>query len=255
MYKTRSREDWEKDLQLPAWYTVDAMICYWSYNIEKYTRLMVDILNEKNIPFSIEELADDFLTPIKSILIWDKRIWYTVNYWGAMLCEYLHWASLFGSKKNILIGSCGWLSPEARGCDIIIPTYTYGDESTTRMYNRSDDKRQYSEKNLSDNLAQKLWNTHTIHRQSMTTCSAMLGETREDIQGRSSEGYYGVEMESATIFAVSNHFHIPSAAMIYIWDNLIQKEIVWDATHKQRHERTQTLIHELLWIAIDEVIS
>jgi len=50
----------------------------------------------------------------------------------------------------------------------------------------------------------------------MTTCSAMLGETREDIQGRSSEGYYGVEMESATIFAVSNHFHIPSAAMIYI---------------------------------------
>lgn len=70
----------------------------------------------------------------------------------------------------------------------------------------------------------------------------MLAETQEDIDTRSQEWYYGVEMESATIFAVSNYFSIPSAGLIYVSDNLIEGQTVMDDDYiAQKEKRTQTI--------------
>ena len=60
----------------------------------------------------------------------------------------------------------------------------------------------------------------------MITCQAMLAETWEDICEWSSRGFYGVEMEASTVFAVSQHFKVPATAMLNIADNLIEKETI-----------------------------
>ncbi len=66
----------------------------------------------------------------------------------------------------------------------------------------------------------------------------MLGETFEDVEAWSRAGYYGVEMETATLFSVSNHFNVPSASLLYVTDNLIKGQTVGDESHNlQKEER------------------
>ena len=62
----------------------------------------------------------------------------------------------------------------------------------------------------------------------MVTVQAALAETKEDIERWHKQGYLGVDMESATMFAVSNSFNIPSAALLYVADNLVRNELVTD---------------------------
>lgn len=52
----------------------------------------------------------------------------------------------------------------------------------------------------------------------------MLGESWEDVESWSQQGYGAVEMEASTLFAVSSYFNVPSAALLYVGDNLIQKQ-------------------------------
>ncbi len=63
-----------------------------------------------------------------------------------------------------------------------------------------------------------------VHQGKTMTCQAMLAETWDDVQEWSMAGYIGVEMEAATVFAVSNHFSKPCAAVLAIADNLIQEQ-------------------------------
>ena len=64
-----------------------------------------------------------------------------------------------------------------------------------------------------------------------------MGETLDDIKKWQAEGYYGVEMEAATVFAVSNHFKVPTSALLIIGDNLIKGETV----HSEGYENTKEI--------------
>lgn len=144
-------------------------------------------------------------------------------YGGAMLSEYIHLACLFGSKKNIHISSCGGLNPNLNSLDLIVPTYTHGNESTTRIYEReSKDNKHYSTESISLELIENTPKTFKIDTGPIMGCQAMMGKTWEDVKSWSEAGYSGVEMETAVFFAVSNHFKVPCGALIYISDNLIR---------------------------------
>lgn len=152
-------------------------------------------------------------------------------YGGALLSEYLHFGYLFGAKKTILIGSCGGLKSEANSGDIIIPIASQADGSTAHMYDRSHQALQPSDKALSAKLAEACAKQNlAVHKGKTMTCQAMVAETWEDVLQWSKNGYIGVEMEAATVFAVSNHFKKPSAAILSIADNLIKEES--NVTHK-----------------------
>jgi len=87
------------------------------------------------------------------------------------------------------------------------------------------------------------------------TCSAMLGETKEDIENWSKDGYYGVEMETSTVFAVSSHFNVPSASLIYVTDNLIKGQVVGDDSHKQQTESRYLNAQKMYDISVDVLIN
>ena len=86
------------------------------------------------------------------------------------------------------------------------------------------------------------------------TCQAMLAETEADVKVWSEQGYYGVEMEASTLFAVSNHFGVPSAAILRVGDNLIENETVHSesfaknksARLEQKHVLSRAVISELI---------
>lgn len=223
MYRNISAEQYRAHLGFSPDYKVGAMLCYGTLYEDRVLAQLKQALADMKLEFEINDLPDPFLRFAKELKIGDINIWFAIGYGGAWLSEYIHWACLFGSKKSILLGSCGGLRSGIKQGDFIVPESSYGDESSVRIYNR-ESPIQYPDTKLSDKIASELESYgEKVWRGPIITCQAMIGETMEDVKQWSNEGYFGVEMESSTVFAVSNHFNVPCSASLYVGDNLIEK--------------------------------
>lgn len=255
MYKSFTATEYKKLLGLPDDYLVDGLICYGTWDKERHIKIFKETLEKFGKKFEYGTLPN-FLSNMLEFNIEGKRYWFDVSYGGALLSEYIHLASLFGSKKNILIGTCGGLSPEIPSLDLIIPTYSFGNESATRMYNPEVlDNKHYADTDLSKSLKNRIDSQYKLWEGGTTTCQAMMAETKEDVENWSKEGFLGVEMEAATLFAVSKHFKVPSAALLVVSDNLIQGETVGSDSWIANKSKKEILKNEQFKVALEELLS
>lgn len=231
MYKSH-KADWYKErYSLSQDYCLQGLLSYGAWDKQKHFNKLKNILDKLGIKHVGRQL-DGFLSNIYEIEIDSKYYWFAVAYGGAVLSEYVHLACIFGSNKNIHIGSCGGLYPKMQSLDFVVPNWSFGDDSVTRVYSRDiKDFRHYSDKNLSEQLKSKISLSNKILEGPIITCQAMMGETWEDVERWSNEGYHGVEMETSTVFSISNSFKIPSASIMYVSDNLIKGQTVGDDSH------------------------
>jgi purine-nucleoside phosphorylase len=224
MYKEIKKKDFHDLLKFPHEKTVDAVIVSGNSlaNRDRESNLFKQALSKLPKVKEVNHINDPFFGTIQEYEIDNKLIWFDVAYGGAYLSELLHISAIFGSKENYLIGSCGGLNEKLNTGDLIIPTYTYGNESTTRMYQKdSKDNKHYPNEKLCEKILHSI-KKYNVNRGPIITCQAMLAETKDDVDRWSQDGYYGVEMESSTFFAVSNHFKIPSVAILHVSDNLVK---------------------------------
>ncbi|MDO8496868.1 MAG: hypothetical protein Q7S43_05475 [bacterium] len=254
MYKSFVAGDFLKFHKLGEDYKVSGFLVFGTFKKYPY-ELVESLVKEIDPSASYRRIPDEFLEPILEITVKDKKYWFVIAYGGALLSEWTHIACLLGSKKNIVVGSCGGLSPEANTHDIIVPTFSYGNESTTRAYNLESDNKHYSDEKLRKHLVGLLEDKYKVWEEPTVTYQAMLAETLEDVERWSREGYYGVEMEAATVFAVSNHLKVPSVAMVRITDNLIKGETVLDVNFEQGKDMRKQVSSDMLKAALSVLIS
>jgi len=231
MYKELNKKDFYDLLKFPLEKTVDAVIVSGNSlaNKDRESDLFQQALSTLPEVKEVKNIKNPFFSTIQEYEIDNKLIWFDVAYGGAYLSELLHISAIFGSKENYLVGSCGGLNDKLNTGDLIIPTYTYGNESTTRMYKKdSKDNKHYPNEELCEDIILSI-QKYNVNRGPVITCQSMLAETKQDIETWSKNGYYGVEMESSTFFAVSNHFKIPSVAIFHVSDNLV-KNILYGNT-------------------------
>lgn len=257
MYKELTKKDWYKLLKFPEDKEVDAVIVSGNSlaNREREIGFLEQALSNYKDVKKVEYIQDNFFSSIYEFEIGDKLIWFDVVYGGAYLSELLHVGCLFGSKKNFLVGTCGGLQKNLETGDLVIPTYTYGNESTTRIYQPDiKDHKHYADKELREEFVKSI-SDYKIHSGPIITCQGMLGETPEDIKKWSEEGYLGVEMESSTFFAVSNSFNVPSVAVMHISDNLV-KNILYggEELEKKREFRNKIRVYKYEKI-IDNILT
>jgi purine-nucleoside phosphorylase len=256
MYRSFTADEFKEHCILPLDYEISGFISYGAWDDEKHIRELEKALNTLGIKYKINTLEYKFLQHIREIEIKGKKYWFTIEYGGATLSEYLHLACLFGSKKNIHIGSCGGLNPNLNSLDLIVPEYTHGNESTTRIYAREvKDNKHYSIESISQELIRNTPKNLKIDTGPIIGCQAMMGETLEDVKSWSKEGYSGVEMETAVFFAVSNHFKVPCAALVYISDNLIKGQTVKDESHKIQKAQREEVKAEVYKVAIKTILN
>lgn len=242
MYAHHSKEEWLKILNLPENYRVDAIIIDGHYAFNNRYPLFLKALKQVRINYVFEKFEDDFLHSfVKSLVLkpGDLRIWYSVFYGGAALSEIVHIASILGSRLNLLRGDVGALHPALERGDILIPSYSHGNESSTRLYARGvQDLRFYSTSNLHEVIVSLLRQEglQRIFIKPTTTCQAMLQESIADIQNWAKQGFWGVEMEASTLFAVSNYFNIPVIAVLLVVDNLVKNQLVTDKDYWEEKE-------------------
>lgn len=232
MYKFITPQEHKNYFGFASTYTIEGLLSYGAWDVEKqfgyFEKTLLDIDPEAKI-----KRLEGFLSNILEVKVGTKYYWFCVSYGGAQLSEYIHLACQFGSKKNIHIGSCGGLYKEAKSLDLIVPNYSYGNESITRIYERgNNENKHFSDVVLSNLIKQKiLENNKEFIEGPIMTCMAMMGESFDDVKKWSEDGFFGVEMETSTVFSVSNNFNTPSAAILYISDNLINGQTVGDETH------------------------
>lgn len=255
MYKEFTAAYWRAHLKLPDDYSVEGMLIYGAWDEKRFFGLLEASLSRQGVAYQKTDLPD-FLDRMMEFVINGKRYWFAVSYGGALLSEYIHLACMFGSQKNIFIGTCGGLNDELRSGDFILPTYVYGNESTTRLYQRDvTDHRHVPDQAFAERLAADIATSFTVHRGPTVTCQAMMGETVQDIRDWSAEGYSGVEMEAATVVAVSNHFSVPSAALLLVGDNLIKGEAVGGEGYENARAFRESAREEQYRVAIKELLS
>lgn len=231
MYKHLTKKDIQRNLQVPMDYQVDAIIASGTNPKAKEYIHLYEALEKLGVNYAEEKIEEVFFSDVKIFLIENHRIWFDVVYGTTYLNEFVHWGSMLGSKANLLLGTCGALQNNMKATDTVIPTSSYGNESSTRMYQPDNFSNMHnSDPLLSEALIKQIRHRETIHRGELMTVQAMLAETEKDIISWNAQGYLGVDMESATMFAVSNHFDIPSAALLFVVDNLIEKQLVTDVS-------------------------
>ncbi len=257
MYKQLKVEDFRKILKLPDDYVVDGVLIQGVMRKKKHKQELKDTITKLGFKTNYSIIQESgFYENITVLDINGKRIWFDSSYGGAYLCEVLHVASLLGSKKNILVGSCGGLTPSGMAGDIVIPASSYGNESSTRMYQPENEEFTYfSDKTLNESIKIKINPKFKLIEGKLMTCQGAMQESWDDIVRWSNEGYVGVEMESSTMFAVSNHFKIPSSAILFIADNIIKKETLFDEDFEKIKEKLRESKFETFKVAFEELLS
>lgn len=240
MYKHRTKTDFQRILNVPEDYVVDSLLVIGTHPKEKEYPHLYEALEKSGVSYTEEKIEQRFFGDIKSLKIGDKRIWFDVIYGAAYLSEIAHLACLLGSRANILLGTCGALRLDLDTGDTVVPKASYGNESSTRMYQRRDNSYLYNaDENLRTALKSHLSHRHRIDEGKLVTVQAMLAESQEDVDTWAQEGYTGVDMESATLFAISKHFNVPAAALLLVADNLVKNELVDDPGYEAlRAQRT-----------------
>lgn len=255
MYKEFSASEWRKLLKLSDDYSISGMLIYGGWDKQRYFTILEERLVQQGVQFQINVLPD-FLNRMLEFVVDGKRYWFAVSYGGALLSEYLHLACVFGSKKNILIGTCGGLFDQLNSGDFILPTFVYGNESTTRLYQREVlDHRHIPDQALGESFARDVDNKYRVHQGPTMTCQAMMGETTQDIKDWSAEGYYGVEMEAATVIVVSKHFQVPALVLLLVGDNLVKGEAVGGEGYENTREFREVAKLEQYRVAILELLK
>lgn len=254
MYRSFTADDYRKHIGMPAEYSVEGFIIYGTFRSYPYEKLK-ESLDRLGYEATFSRAEHEFLQPVQEFQIKGKNYWFVAAYGGALLSEYLHLASMWGSKKNILIGSCGGLLKQAKSLEIIVPTWSFAEESSAKAYQPEANNKYEADEILSGRLAKKLSEKYKTYRGPTVTYQAMLGETWEDVQRWSEEGYAGVEMEAATVFATSKHFNVPAAAILRIGDNLIEQETVLDLNYEQGQDIRRKVSDDIFDIVIEETIE
>lgn len=256
MYKHFEKADIQKILEVSEDYVIDALLVVGTHPKSKEYPHLYEALAKLGIEFKEEKIEDKFFEDVKVLIIGGKRIWFDVVYGTAYLSEVVHIASMMGSRANLLLGTCGGLEPNLNTCDTLLPTSSYGNESSTRMYQRDNTTFVYeSDVVLRNKIKELLQHREVVHEGPLVTVQSMLAETKEDVESWSNQGYAGVDMESATLFAVSSHFNVPSAALLYVADNLVKNELIDNPAYKALSTQRMSIRRENYEVALKLLTS
>lgn len=245
MYTQLIADDFRTHFDLSPAYHVDGLLACGTWDIEsedqKVPLLKAALSNALGAEISITRLPHRILGHGYEFILNDgKRYWFIPVMGTALMSQYAHIASTLGSQINILIGVAGGLAKGMKSGDFIIPTSSRGNESAQLYQREASDSRFFPNTTLVEQF-ETLLSGQTIWKGETQTCEAMYAERPEDISDWSSRGYLGVEMETAMLFALSHHFAIPSAALLYVADNLIEEQTMYSEDFVQAKESRKAI--------------
>lgn len=198
--------------------------------ISNFPKICVSTFSEKIIQkFSslqnTEKIAELYtangMTPVYKIRYKNTDIAFYLSRVGAPACVAgFEEVVAMGAKKFVLFGSCGVLDDHKVKENIIIPVSAIRDEGTSYHYIEPSAEMEADARSIQI-LEQVLKNCGYSYVKGKTwTSDAIYRETIPAIRRRRQEGCLAVEMECASMLAVSQYRKIPFLQFLYGADNL-----------------------------------
>lgn len=178
-----------------------------------------------------------------------ENIAYASVYGGAMATELVHVLCTLGLELVVHTGSCGACSDElAIGDCIEITTAVPADHASSAYIRHSGPV--CSRSSFEDTPS-------GLRHVKGCSVSAFLAESRADLLRWHSQGIEVIDMETAAIFAVANHFAIDCAAFLYVSDQPISNTNVHflDAGFSQVLSTANRKVREVSFGVIDRYLK
>lgn len=144
-----------------------------------------------------------------------------------------------GTKRFVILGMAGGLSPDLKVGDIVVCSKSIRDEGTSHHYVRHS-KYAFPSKNLTKLLYQRILSDWGKARLGPSwTIDAPYRETVKEVQQYRREGVLTVEMEASALFAVGQVRGIETAGVFIISDILGEKS--WKPAFRRKLVMTNLL--------------
>ena len=181
----------------------------------------------------------------------DKRIGFANVIWAPMAALIIHKFAMMGTKRFIQIGYCGGLTKDLKYGDILVVTGAKAEDGVSTQY--WPDRNSFS---ASMALVEKAQFLLTEKSQPykigpVVTTSAMFLETEKTVSAWQKDGYWGVDGETATTFAVAEKFGAESISLLTCSDNLALGDTFYNSDvdrfnlEENAFEKIQSLALEL----------
>lgn len=214
MYKQLTKSDFLKQFRMQEEDIPEALIIYGEWDAGKIVRCW----RESICPLDQLIAPDVFVGRCDN----GTRYGLSVTYGSAKTSQLVHTFSLLGVKLVLQVGSFGGLLPGRHVGHLLFPTEAFRGEGASDFYLGLGEKAAASQPIVEWLCAQGQSRQIECSTGEIMTINAMLGERWEDVQRWSKEGYAGVDLETATTYAVAKHFNVPRAGILYLADNLIE---------------------------------
>lgn len=209
------------------------------------SEIIEELIKNYNVKV-IDKLSGGFTIPIYKIDYAGKEIaMYQTLIGGAGTAGLLEEVIVKGGRKILFFGSCGTLDKSLSEGHLIIPIAAYRDEGVSYHYLPNGD---YINVKTAKKLSVIFDELELPYIMSKTwTTDALYRETGKNMNDRKAEGCLAVDMECASIMAVSEFRGVDAYQFLYAEDNLDASE--WEARSMGR--LSQNEFEKYLNIAIE----
>ena len=230
MLKELRRKDWLSWLSIPEERVPEVLVLRGTRNLrtryDQHKELLSDVL-EVGSPNGIFE----------DVLIGDycgTSVGYASIYGDVMASEITHVFGVMGTPVVIQTGCCGAIGDGIPAGDLVCATSAYCGEGAAQYYVDTPDVA--ASMDLAD---QAVSSNVPLHKGPIYTTSALLAEGREDIERWRADGYIAVDMETATTFAVAEHFGMKRLSLLFAFDNPRQGEHILLSDSEKQERRAK----------------
>jgi len=230
MLKELRRKDWLSWLSIPEERVPEVLVLRGTRNLrtryDQHKELLSDVL-EVGSPNGIFE----------DVLIGDycgTTVGYASVYGDVMASEITHVFGVMGTPVVIQTGCCGAIGDGIPAGDLVCATYAHCGEGAAQYYVDTPDVA--ASMDLAD---QAVSSNVPLHKGPIYTTSALLAEGREDIERWRADGYIAVDMETATTFAVAEHFGMKRLSLLFAFDNPRQGEHILLSDSEKQERRAK----------------
>lgn len=149
-----------------------------------------------------------------------KPIVYCCAYGAPRAVEVAHLFGSLGARLAVQIGTCGGLQSGLRPGDIVVPSEAVCREGIAQVYGAAD--RTHADPQQRERARRRLEELgHSVHDGVHLTWYSIFAQSGAMVEEWAEAGYLSVDMETATTFAVAEHFGMASVSMLVVWDDLL----------------------------------
>ena len=231
MLRELTKSHWQQILGIPDQRIPQAIILRGTRNLKTqydiYRQRFDDVM-EVGLPNGL----------IEDVLIGEyagSQVAYASVYGSAMAAEVTHLFGVMGTKFVVQTGCCGAWANGIQPGDLFFPTKANCGEGAAQYYVGSKkvvaptvDVVDFADSN--EGLS--------VFRGGIYTTAALFAEGIKEIEQWADDGWDAVDMETATTFAVADHFGMDAASILFVFDNPRQHaDIVMNDAEKDERRR------------------